>query len=294
MRFFLAFALCSCISCFGQLRHEMGKLAEGAIPFPEADYVKAFHIKSFKGNYSTKAAGDIIRPTLRACYFEFDREGKLTREYHCAYGDTVWCSYGYTGGNQIEKVRISDKYGGQILYYTFGKWGRILSSELRTFSGVLTDKFEFELDSTCRKSFEKFVYTDLEAGLYKKEFLNALGKVYKDELIYTDKMGRIVHTESQTMNGTSRSSTDFSFDDFGSVKNATHVSENTVRNILRTEYVYDQGGKLLSERHYVSGTYESEKQFVYNSDTHLPDAIIWRQEESNFLTILDFSEVLFY
>ena len=278
----------------GQTEHEISTFASKAEILFRSEYLNRYRIKSIQGLYSTKTDGDIIRPSQRSYFFEFNKHGQLIKEYRAAYGDTVFHTYDYDAEFRISRTRCSDKYGAYLYNYDYDSQGRLISKEYRRSKDTVPDPYFFYLDSTFTQSVEKFSYIEMQEGTYMKQYLNENGKVYLEELHFFDSKQRSIHRESHTLNGTSRTEVDISYNEKGllsAIENLV-LMPNEIRT--RQEIEYDENENRLSERRYRNGEYKTEVQYVFNSDTYLPEAIIWRDVKTNNLTIADFINFQFF
>jgi hypothetical protein len=278
----------------GQVDHDIPTYASKTENLFRPDYIKRYGIKSIHGAYRTKADSDIIRPTLRSYFFEFNKNGQLIKEFRATYGDTVFHTYDYDAEFRLSRMRCSDKFGAYLYNYEYDSFGRLISKEYRRSQDTVPDPYFFYLDSTFTQSVERFTYVEMTAGAYMKQYLNENGKVYLEELHFFDEQQRPVRRESHTLNGTARVEVDIVYNEKGLVAAVENLvlMPNEIRT--RREVEYDEKGNRLAEKLYHNGEYKTELQHVFNSDTYLPEAIIWRDVKTNNLTIADFGQLTFF
>ncbi len=285
--------LCSVIGNAQMLDNTEGK-AFGDVPFFNTAFVKRNKIKTIKGFYSTKATLDPIRKTKDVYYYEFNDQGQLIKDYRTQYGDTLVSMYEYDTKGRLQLMRKSDQGGFHAYHYVYDDKDRILEEEYRRDVSKVGDKTKFQLDRTFIVSIEKYAYEELEGENYKKIYYNAAGKIYKEEFFYKDEFGNLARQEGRLKMGSGLTNTTFSYDEKGRVVEKMVEKKVMGNYVSKWVYEYDTHDNVMAQRYYKDDKYMTEIQLVYADATMLLEAIIWRDEETNFVTILQFSDVGFF
>lgn len=262
-------------------------------PFFNTDFIKQNKIKEIKGYYSTKVDLDMIRPTNDVYAYLFNEKGQLIKEYNTKYGDTTVIQYTYDVNNNVIVIRKSDKYGFHSYHYQYDSLNRITFKEYRRDLNRTGDKLNFELDKTYRISSESYKYENTPIGL-KKYYYNSKGILYQIEFYYKDENGFLIKQESHLITGQGRAITTYTYGDKG-LLTEKHIETHFAGKTTTTyKYEYDDNQNVLAQHYYRNDKYITEFQIVYNSKTMLLSAIITRDEKTNFITILKFSDYSFF
>jgi len=103
----------------------------GNEPFFNEDFIRRNDIKKIKSNISTKREMDRVRKTGTEHYYEFDRKGRLQRQYetyvhHDTVRDTTFIDYSYDREGRVERVRRNDLHGFFAYEYEYDSLGRVV------------------------------------------------------------------------------------------------------------------------------------------------------------------------
>ena len=271
----------------------MGQVFEDK-PFFNEEFIARNKIKSIKGNYSTKAELDQIRPNTDIYVYDFDNKGRLIREYKTAFEDTIVITYEYDQNNRLSLKRQSDQYGFHSYTFKYDEKGRVIEQEYRRDSNKGSDKMNFNLDESYIITTEKFSYLDFSDSTYKKIYYNNAGFEYKTEFYYHTWDGQLIKQEGKLRNGSGNSKVRYSYDEKGRISGKQIEVNLTKKNVSRWEYEYDEIGNLLAVKYYRNGSWITEYQIVYERQTMFLSAIITRDHATNFMMILQFKDVDFY
>jgi hypothetical protein len=262
-------------------------------PFFNTVFIKQNKIKEIKGYYSTKVDLDMIRPTNDVYAYLFNENGQLIKEYNTKYGDTTVIQYTYDTNSNVITIRKSDKYGFHSYHYQYDSLNRITFKEYRRDLNRTGDKLNFELDKTYRISSESYTYENTSVGL-KKSYFNSKGILYQIEFFYKDEHGFLVKQESHLITGYGRAITTYKYGDKGLLTEKHTETHFAGKTSTTYKYEYDDNQNILAQHYYRNEKYITEFQIVYNSKTMLLSAIITRDDTTNFITILKFSDYTFF
>ncbi len=266
----------------------------GEVPFFNEDFIKRNKIKAIKGYYATKASLDYIKKSEDIYYYEFNEKGQLKKDYRTQYGDTLIALYEYDSIGRLSILRKSDNGGFHSYHFMYDQKNRIVSKEYRRDINKTGNKDHFELDKSFIVSIEKFKYVALDGLNYKKIYLNNAGIPYKDEFFYFDENKLLVKQEGRFKIGSGLSYTAFIYDEKGRVQEKLIEKKGIGNSKLRWKYEYDLHENVLAEHYYKNDNYITEKQIVYYEDSFLLKAIVSKVVETEFVTILQFSEYTYF
>jgi len=258
-----------------------------------AQFISKNKIRSITGHYSTKADYDRIRPTNNVYYYEFNKNGQLSKDYKTHRRDTVVRSYEYNSKGRLSVKRQSDQFGFHSYHYQYDSLNRITKKEYRRDENSTGSKIDFKLNKSFSISTESYTY-EISDKQVKKSYFNSLGRLYKIAFFYTDENDYLYKEESKSINGNSRSETTFVYNERGFIKEKTSEKELTRKVTARIKFEYDKQNNILAQHYYRNGVYKTEFQIVYNSSNMLMSALLARDIETNVITILKFSEYSYY
>ena len=279
---------------WGQILDNTEGQTFGDRPYFNQQFISKNNIKSIRGFYSTKAAMDIIRKSEDIYWYDFDQKGRLKKEMRTQFGDTLVTMFEYDDAGRLKVTRKSDNYGFHSHHYEYDERDRIILKEYRRDVSKNGDKYDFELDRSFIVSEERFEYEDLEGKNYKKRYLNNAGKVYKEEIYFFNEYDLLVRQEGRLVMGSGITNVSFSYDEKGRVVEKT--IEKKVMGSTKSvwKYEYDEHDNLLAQHYYKNDVYLKETQIVYHQETLLLEAVVNRETENSFVTILQFKSYLYY
>ncbi|WP_070138376.1 hypothetical protein [Crocinitomix algicola] len=266
----------------------------GDIPFFNEAFIKRNKVKSIKGNYASKAKMAYIKKSNDVYFYEFNALGQLIKDYRTQYGDTLINLYEYDSAGLLKTHRKSDNSGFQSYHYTYDNRGRIISKEFRKDINKVGDRLKFKLSKSYSVSIEKYSYEELSGQDYKKIYYNNSGRVYKEEFYYFNEDGYLLKEEGRLKMGSGLTSTTYEYDEMGRVQ--SKIVEKRVMGNYKSkwEYQYDEHSNVLAQHYYKDGEYKQEIQIVYMPESLLLKAFLYRDEGTDFMTILQFTEYEFY
>ncbi len=278
---------------FAQMIENQEGIAFSDVPFFNTEFIKKNKIKSLKGSYSFKKAGDIIRSTPYQCEYEFNSEGFLIAYYETNFvngkKDTIHNLYEYdTYGNLIKHLK-KDQAGYQTYIYTHNKEHQIIGIE--NHREVLNEKNEVEKSIYFNK--ERIEYHKYEKQL-KKITYNNHDLPYLEEILYYDSLGYLIETSKKYKMTSSINSKKFEYNEKGYLAAVRKTSN--VNGIYDEEWLfkYDELGNIIEKHIYKNSKFISDVQIIYNLDTKLLSSILFRDVETNFIKILRFQKVTFF
>lgn len=274
------------------LDNEFGK-AFTDVPFFNENFILQNKVKSLKGEYTFKKAGDIMRKTAYRCNYYFDEHGHLVETFETralnSKTDTIQNQYEYNTKNQLVLVRKKDHGGYQSTYYDIDSLNRILSIETKR--DVLSEHGEVERSFVINKETIKHVTYPYQK---KKTIYNSYNLPYLDELQYFDSLGYLIGSEERLKMTSSKVEKKFEYNKKGLVSAIRTLS--TVDGVFAEEWLfrYDDLGNLIEKHIYKNGKFITDIQIIYNTETKLLSSILTRDVETNFIRILRFIDYDFY
>lgn len=266
----------------------------GDPPFFNQEFVKRNKLKTISGYYSTKATLQAIKKTKDIYFYEFNEQGLVVKEFRTQYTDTIVSMYAYDNLGRLITLRKSDSGGFESYHYTYDEKNQILSQEYRRDLNKTGDKLDFSLDKSFIVSIDVFEYQELDSLNYKKIYLNAGGKVYKEEFFTYNADGYLIGSEARFKMGGGLTYTYYIYDENGRLGEKRIEKKGASGSIMQWTYTYDVFGNVLSENYYKDDIYISEIQLVYEPASLLLSANISRDVASNLITILQLAKYTYF
>lgn len=258
-------------------------------------FVRANKIASISGELSSKRESDIIRESGETTTYEFDRAGRLV------------------------KVEMARKRKGQrefnATYFRYGKDGLLLDKIQADISGATSYSYEYDaggrvVRETCSRMespadtlnpagpkrteiyTETISYKELD-GAYKKITSNSYGKPYKEETFYFDEHEYLTAHQVRFITNQKMSRTAYSYNERGLLSEKLVVPDLSKSDTLRYEYGYDQAGNLLEAFEFKNSEKVRRMEFMYDESSWMLKARLSKEEETQFIRIVQY-ETLFF
>jgi hypothetical protein len=294
--------------------------AEGAfenqLPF-NAEYIKSQKIKSITFDIIDKKDLQVAEDKGLLNYYEFNKNGLLTRfyytsiiktiqkEYHSepqyrgrkkisnghSYTrneymyDTVSTSYFYDQKNNLILKRYKDGSFYESYYYTYNTEGQAETEKRYKETNVAETKTEFKLGTQFIISEESFKYQPTGKTQYKKICQNNEGRPYKEIIYNRNEAKKITSINEQYTVAWITQNSVFTYNTKGQLIKAEYKS-NSNGDLQKTRtYEYDNNDCLLTEKHFKNGVQEKEISYITDSAKKINSYII-RDPNSKSLRIV--------
>lgn len=267
------------------------------IPFFNTHFVKGSKIKEIHGKFTFKKQGDIMRESNYVYVFNFDTLGNLVRHYQTSKGDPVTDTsvrfYDYTQDGRLVRKRISQRKGFLSTYYSYNSEGQVVKEEVYRDIDTLHSLLRPSIERSILWNTETMSY-QLYEGQYKKKVYNSYGNQYLEVTKYLDSLGYLAREEELFTITGNRITTKYKYSDKGWIERVAVYKNTDTIPTSESRYTYDTFGNLQSKLVYKDGVFITEYQIVYSGLTGLIYSIIMREVSNNFITIIRFSEPLFW
>lgn len=258
-------------------------------------FVRANKIASITGELSSKRESDIIRESGETTTYEFDRAGRLVkveiarnrkgqREFNATY-------FRYQkDGLLLDKIQ-ADITGATSYSYTYDDEGRVIRETCSRMESPADT-----LNPTGPKRTEIYTesisYTQLD-GAFRKITSNSYGKPYKEETVYFDEHGYRTAHQVRFITNQKMSRTSYSYNERGLLSEKIVVPDLSKSDTLRFEYRYDEAGNLLEAFEFKNSDKVRRMEFMYDESSWMLKARLSKEEETQFIRIVQYQTAFF-
>jgi hypothetical protein len=274
------------------LDNSLGK-AFSDTPFFNREFIQKNKVKVIRGKRSSKKEMDIIRNKGLETFYEFDRNGNLSKQYSsfATEGgkiDTTFIEYKYDEYNRLKLLRRNDVHGFYSYEYEYDALGNVVKEEYFREDNEGSSRYDFIPGKRYVIVSETYSY-EWMGQVLKKNSYNNYGKKYKEEFFYYDENDYLIEHSSKLIINNSRSKTTYSYNEKGLIREKI-VIDNLAREheFIRIEYSYDELNNLEEEKEYASDTYRFNRQVMYLPNM-LIRALLTKDVDINFIRIVEYS-----
>ncbi len=274
------------------LEHEEARFF-GEEPFFNEEFIARNEIREIRAPISKKREMDRIRKTGTEYRFEFDREGRLKRQYRIyvhsdSVTDTTFIDYEYDGDGQLTRIRRNDHHGFFANEYERDSLGRVVEERYLRIENEGSSRYDFQPGREFVIDEESYRYQRPSDTLLIQEYYNSKDRIYRRKFYYRDSLGYLKRVRSRYVVTNKVSETRYEYDEMGRV--TQRYEDNDVSDTVqeRYEYAYDSIGNLLERNHYKNDVQMRHQEYLYRDTTMLLDAEIDKEEETLLITITRF------
>lgn len=262
-------------------------------PFFNAKFINKNKVKSITGSRSSKKVKDIIRTKGLDFYYEFNKEGLLTKQIatFLVQGntkDTNIITYHYSDKNRLDYIRKSDSYGYFSYHYKYDEINNVVNQTYCRDENMCDYKADFYIRNQYIINTDSFSYEKLSDSQLKKLYYNSYNKVYKEEFYYYNELGNLIEEYSKYIIGNKKSKITYEYDEKGRINKVVSI-QNLNQNLKISEvYIYDGFDNILEIKVYENDKYKTSKQYLYDKKTMLLTAQLIQEVETEFVQIIQY------
>lgn len=266
--------------------------------FFNRDFIKNNKIRVISGNLSTKKELETIIDRGLVVQYHFDKEGRLVKYLYSFFSagnkiDTSVVEYNYENDLLVSK-RQNDNYGYYTYSYKYNEKNQIVEETYSRETNQLQRKDTFALDKQYIITVNNYNYEEPKEGQFKRKLLNNYGRAYQEEIFTKDANGFLTEIETHLIVSNKRSRVTFKYNERGDVMEKLDVRDLSASNKSQWwVFKYDKIGNLLEEDIYRNGKHIYHREVLYDEKTMLLKALITKDMEANYITILKYN-FLFY
>lgn len=297
-KLFLLIALSIPLALSGQIiANQTGSVFEDE-NFFNPQFIKQNKIKVITGKLSTKKELETIIERGLIVQYHFDTTGRLIRYLQSFYTggskiDTSVVEYFYEKGNLISK-RQNDNYGYYTYTYTYNENGKLVEETYSRETNLLPRKDTFVLAERYIITTNNYAYENPGEGKQKRKLLNSYGRAYQEEVFTTDKNGFLTEIEVLLIVSNKRARTTFKYNERGDVTEKLDTRDLSSSNKSQWwTFKYDKLGNLLEEDIYRNDKHIYHREVLYDEKTMLLKALITKDMEANYISILKYGYVFY-
>lgn len=279
------------------LDHPLGRYFQDE-PFFNEDFIRRNDIRKIQAKISTKREMDRIRNSGTEHYYEFDRKGRLQRQYetyvhHDTVRDTTFIDYRYDMDGRIQRVRRNDLHGFYAYEYRYDEQDRVKKERYLRIENEGPSRYDFDPGESYVIDEERYVYREPNDTMLIQDYYNSQDRIYRRKIHYRDTLGYLQRVSSRYMITHKRGETRYSYDEKGRVIERIEDPDVSDTTKERYRFGYDEVGNLVERNIYRNDALKFHHEYLYRDSTMLLDAEIKKEEETMLITIKRF-EYEFY
>lgn len=256
-------------------------------------FIRQNKIKSVSAEISFKREFQAIIKTGNVQAFEFNREGKLTKESETisiagSIKDTAVTFFFYNGKKQLEMKRSTDGYGFYSYAYEYDNSGDI-SKQVYSRDENTGSKENFQLGKKFIINSESYQYENVSDKQKRRRFFNDNGMEYKVQTSFYNEYGKLSEEESRFIVGARKSSISFKYDEYFRLSEKIDFSAISEENKIVSAFSYDEFGNVLQEKISRNGSLKTVREFLYDKKTFLLDAQLIKDEATQTIHIYKYA-----
>ena len=292
MRFiFCYFLFFSTSIVSAQLFDNSQGIAYGDFPNFNREFIRLNAIKSIKGNYTYKRQGEVMKATTYSYVYAFDTLGRLTSTVETRQDDgtkdSVWTWYYYDEHHNLMELKKGNYASSSFTRYTYDEVGR-KSSITKGQYFIEGGKIQQVVFGTETLAYEGTKHQSLI------RYFNSYNLPYKEETTTYDRSGYLIQKEQRYLMTSETLSERFTYDGKGLVAERTVIESGKETPVERVEFTYDGNNQLTEQRIHRNGIYTTEIEFLYNEKSQLLTYILTRDVATNYMIILNITEIRRY
>ena len=281
------------IGCGQILLNKEGEAFTDA-PFFNQEIVRANHIKSIEGNYSTKKPNDIVRESSDWFRYKFNESGHLIetldiRTIH-RKKDSILHQFTYNDAGCILTHRKSENGGYTMVKYTYDSLNQLESES--TYRELYSYKLNQVIESNLL-NIEYFQYIRSEHEVeqirfnnYRLPYLDVVSRYNEDQYL----LDKITHFRVSS----EEHKTTFTYNERGLLASKAEYMNGKELSEEEWKYAYDSYGNLMEVHFYRNGEFQKDFQIIYDSKTQMLGATIQRDVATDLLLILRFKKYTYF
>jgi YD repeat-containing protein len=261
-------------------------------PFFNTEFIRINKLKEFKGRFTYKKPGEVMRNTEYTYVYRFDDLGRLVESFETRRDDgtkdTTRNTYQYNTQHQLLEHRKGDGKGYTATSYAYDEKGRVIEeSYVREFVDTL-GKPQRTVLNTETMTYEEF------AGQLKKTVYNSFGLPYLRETTFFNELGYVTSKEEFYIMTSTLKSHRHEYNEKGylsAIRTFTDQEETPREELV---FLYDTFGNLTEKQLYRNGQYITEIEMLYNERSMLLTYVLTRDVATNFIMILGFKNPAYF
>lgn len=257
-------------------------------PFFNTEFIQKNKIKSIKGEYSFKKNKDLIRSVPGSYTYEFNKNGSLSSCIDIRWNgkslDTTVQFYDYNNGF-IVSIKKSENKGVTQEVFKRDSLNRIISqSNYRVTindKGEILNKVEMNTETMNYHNDRKTTYNS-----YKLPYLISYDEFnedgYKTCSVDKLKMGGTIYKKN------------YAYNNKGLLTSIKTFYDKHPKPVEELKFQYDGFGNIIERHEFKQEVFINDFQIIFDTKTGLLHSIIDRNPMNNFMSIIRFTDYMFY
>jgi len=270
----------------------------GSEPFFNVEFIKQNQIKTIHGNFSIKRDRQPIRQLNLFQHFEFNNQGQLIMQMESYYKrggwlDTAVVLYHYHESGKLLTKRTNDAYGFYSYHYEYDEDDNIIKETYCRDENIGSSKSNFVPGKEFTIKSETFEHLVPGEYQYKKLFYNNQGKLYKEKMIYYNKIGNKTEETEKYIVTNKRSNILYEYDDYNHVQKISEVPDLRFESKNINTFSYDEVGNIISEEINKDSKPSIFREYLYDPSTMLLKDRLVKDEATKAINIIRYSYEFF-
>jgi hypothetical protein len=270
----------------------------GPDKFPNfnTDYIKKNHIKILMFDIMDKKDLQIAEDKGLVHYYEFNKEGQLTRFYYTVISktisheihtefvskkskkartggvriknefiyDTISTHFYYDNKNHLTMMRFNDGNYYESTYYEYNETNLPIKIVRAKETNASNDKSNFQLGMQYVLSDERFQQVKTSERQIKTICLNDEGRTYKEIISNFDERNHLLSTSESYVATWINQESVFKYNEAGQMIEKNFRSNSGGSINVKTTFEYDEKGNLLTEKQFKNDVLLNELSYIYD------------------------------
>ena len=280
--------------CIGQiLESYQGNKKQGRSVF-NSEFIKKNMIKTITGRVSLKREMHPIRREGTVEQYTFNRNGEMVERLKSfkMRGGQIDTTQDYFKYNDVEHLIAQTTFtlsGYNSIRYQYNSEGKPTQETFVRGENINSNSYKLKKGKETVLKNEEFSYVPIHDSIYKKIYLNRVGKPYKETVVSENALGQMEGEHTRYYLTNKKESITYQYDVQGRLKKIIDYSNLLGLQTITNTFEYDEFGNLFSGKTYKNGKLTHSQEFIYFVQTFLLKAQLSKNESDNSIKIIQYS-----
>ena len=280
--------------CIGQiLESYQGNKKQGRSVF-NSEFIKKNMIKTITGRVSLKREMQPIRREGTVEQYTFNRNGEMVERLKSfkMRGGQIDTTQDYFKYNDVEHLIAQTTFtlsGYNSIRYQYNSEGKPTQETFIRGEIINSNSYKLKKGKETVLKNEEFSYVPIHDSIYKKIYLNRVGKPYKETVVSENALGQMKGEHTRYYLTNKKESITYQYDVQGRLKKIIDYSNLLGLQTITNTFEYDEFGNLFSGKTYKNGKLTHSQEFIYFVQTFLLKAQLSKNESDNSIKIIQYS-----
>lgn len=280
--------------CNGQLLESyQGNIKQGRSVF-NSEFIKKNKIRTITGRLSLKREMQPIRREGTVEQYTFNQNGQMVERLKSfkMRGGQIDTTQDYFKYNDVEHLMSQTTFtlsGYNSVRYQYNSEGKPTQETFIRGENTNSNSYELKKGKETVLKNEEFSYVPISDSIYKKIYLNRVGKPYKVTVVSENALGQMDGEHTRYYLTNKKESITYKYDVQGRLKKIIDYSNLLGLQTITNTFEYDEFGNLFSGKTYKNGKLTHSQEFIYFVQTFLLKAQLSKNESDNSIKIIQYS-----